>query len=186
MLQFLLTLADDSNHGKIEHIYNMYHDYMMKCAVAKLKSCGRSNYVFDAEDAVQSTFMNITMYIDKIDFSRGENDVKNYCLAILNNEICNIIGDNQEKIELDEEFFPGGEYRFIDTLEIQEKYDRVVAAIEELDPKYSTTMQLFFSKGMTANEIAELMVISPKTVYTRLSRGKNLLLQSLKGTKLNG
>ena len=96
MLQFLITLTDESNHGKIEHIYNTYHDYMMKCAVAKFKSFGRRNCTFDAEDAVQNTFMKITKHIEKIDFSRGEKDVKNYCLAILNNEICNIIDDNQE------------------------------------------------------------------------------------------
>ena len=50
MLQFLLTLTDESNHGKIEHLYNKYHDYMMKCAVTKFKSLGRSNYTYDAED----------------------------------------------------------------------------------------------------------------------------------------
>ena len=96
MLQFLLTLTDESNHGKIEHLYNKYHDYMMKCAVTKFKSLGRSNYTYDAEDAVQNAFMKITKYIDKIDFSRGEKDVKNYCLAILSNEICNVLSDNQE------------------------------------------------------------------------------------------
>ena len=186
MLQFLLTLTDESNHGKIEHIYNTYYDYMMKCAVTKFKACGRSNYTYDAEDAVQNSFMKITKHIDKIDFSRGEKDVKNYCFAILNNEICNVLSDNQENYEFDEEFCPGNEYNFIDELEIKEEYDEILAAIEALDTKYSTTLQLFFSKEMTPYEIAELMGISPKTVYTRLARGKNLLLESLKGAKFNG
>ena len=81
MLQFLLTLTDESNRGKVEELYHKYHDYMIKCAVTKFKSLGRSNCVYDAEDAVQNAFMKITKYIHKIDFSRTETDVKNYCLC---------------------------------------------------------------------------------------------------------
>ena len=121
MLQFLLTLTDESNHGKIEHLYNKYHDYMMKCAVTKFKSLGRSNYTYDAEDAVQNAFMKITRYIDNIDFSRDEKDVKNYCLAILSNEICNVLSDNQENYEFDEEFSSAGEYNFIEELNLTQK-----------------------------------------------------------------
>ena len=186
MLQFLLTLTDESNHGKIEHLYNKYHDYMMKCAVTKFKSLGRSNYTYDAEDAVQNAFMKITKYIDKIDFSRDEKDVKNYCLAILSNEICNVLSDNQENYEFDEEFSSAGEYNFIEELKMKECYGEIVRAIEKLDDKYCTTLQLFFCKEMTPNEIAELMGISPKTVYTRLARGKKLLLETLKGAIVNG
>ncbi len=186
MLQFLLALTDESNHRKVEELYNKYHDYMMKCAVTKFKSIGRSNYVYDAEDAVQNTFMKITRYIDGIDFSRGEKDVKNYCLAILSNEICNVLSDNQENYEFDEEFFSAGEYNFIEELKVKENYAEIVKAIEELDDKYSTTLLLFFCKEMTPGEIAELMGISPKTVYTRLARGKKLLLESLKGAEING
>ena len=186
MLQFLLTLTDETDHGKVEHIYNKYYDYMLKCAVIKFKACGRNNFIYDAEDAVQNAFMKITKHIDKIDFSRGNKDVKNYCFAILSNEICNVLNENQEFYEFDEEFSSAGEYNFIDELEIKEEYDKILAAIEALDPKYSTTLQLFFSKEMMPDKIAELMGISPKTVYTRLARGKNLLLQSLKGTKISG
>ena len=186
MLQFLLTLTDESNHGKIEHIYNTYHDYMMKYAVSKLQTMGRTNSVYDAEDAIQNAFMKITKYIDAIDFSRGEKDVKNYCFAILNNEICNVLHDNQEFFELDEDICAETEYNFIEELEIRENYNKIIKAIEALDEKYSTTLYLVFCREKTVNEIAEMMGISAKTVYTRLSRGKQLLLDSLKGTKING
>ena len=186
MLQFLLTLTDESNHGKIEHLYNTYHDYMMRYAVSRFKSTGRSNFVYNAEDAVQNTFIKISKHMNAIDFSRGENDVKNYCFTILCNEICNVLSDNQENFEIDEEFCPEKEYNFIEELEIREKYDQVVKAIEELDEKYSTTLYLFFCKEMTVNELADLMGISPKTVYTRLARGRKLLLDSLKGAEING
>ena len=186
MLQFLLTLTDESNHGKVEHIYNTYHDYMVKYAVSKFHTMGRVNSVYDAEDAVQNAFMKITRYIDNIDFSRGEKDVKNYCFSILNNEICNVLRDNKEDFEFDEEICSEIEYNFIEKLEIQEKYDEVVKAIEKLDEKYSITLYLVFCKEKTVNEIAEMMGISTKTIYTRLARGKDLLLKSLKGAKYNG
>lgn len=186
MLQFLLTLTDESNYGKIEHIYNTYQDYMIKCAVSKFQSMGRTNSVYDAEDAVQSAFMKITKYIDAIDFSRDDKDIKNYCFAILSNEICNVLSCNQEDFEFDEEFCLENEYNFIEELEIKEKYDEVVKAIEALDERYSTTLYLAFCKEMTPNEIADMMGITVKTVYTRLARGKKHLLDSLKGAKFNG
>ena len=135
---------------------------------------------------MQNSFMKIIKYIEKIDFSRDEKDVKNYCLAILSNEICNVLSDNQENFEINEEFCPEEEYNFIEELKMKECYGEIVLAIEKLDDKYCTTLQLFFCKEMTPNEIAELMGISPKTVYTRLARGKKLLLESLKGAKFNG
>lgn len=186
MLQFLLTLTDESNHEKVEQLYKKYHDYFVKCAVTKFKSLGRTNCVFDAEDAVQNTFMKITRYIYNIDFSRGERDVKNYCLSILSNEILNVLNENKEFFEISEEFCFEEEYNFIEELELRESYDQIVKFIEELDEKYSTTLQLFFSKEMTVNEIADMMGISAKTVYTRLARGKKLLLDSIKGAKFNG
>ena len=51
--------------------------------------------------------------------------------------------------------------------ELKENYNQVVKAIEELDEKYSTTLYLFYCKEMTVNEIAKIMGISAKTVYTR-------------------
>ena len=186
MLQFLLTLTDESNHGKVEHIYNTYHDYMMKYAVSKLRAAGRTNFMYDAEDAVQNSFMKLVKYIDKIDFSRGEKDVKNYCLTILCNEVCNVLSDNHEDFELNEEFCYEKEYNFIEELEIKEQYNQVVKAIESLDEKYSTTLYLVYCKEKTVNEIADMMGLSTKTVYTRLSRGKQLLTDSLKGVKIDG
>lgn len=186
MLQFLLTLTDESNHWKVEHIYNTYHDYMMKYAVSKLRAAGRTNFMYDAEDAVQNAFVKIVRHIDKIDFSRGEKDVKNYCLTILCNEVCNVFSDNHEDFEFDEEFCSGNEYNIIEELDIRERYNEVVKAIKALDEKYSSTMYLVFCKEMTVNQVAEMMGLAPKTVYTRLARGKQLLLDLLKGAKIDG
>ena len=62
----------------------------------------------------------------------------------------------------------------------------MVKAIETLDERYSTTLYMVYCQEMTVNEIAEMMGISTKTVYTRLARGRKLLLDTIKGEKLNG
>lgn len=186
MLQFLLTLTDESNYAKIEHIYYKYHEYMVRYAVGKLHAMGRTNFVYDAEDAVQNALMKISRHIEKIDFSRGDKDVKNYCMTVLSNEIYEVLNQNQEDFELDEENCSTTEYNFIEEIEIRERYDEVVKAIAALDEKYSTTLYLIFHEEKTVNQVAEMMGISPKTVYTRLNRGKQILLDSLKGAEIDG
>lgn len=180
MLQFILTLTDESNQSKIEQIFKKHYGYMMRYATSRFRREGRVDYALDAEDAVQNTFMKITKYINGIDFSLGEKEVKSYCLTILSNEISNILKEKEIFFENFEEFRLENEYNYIEGLELREKYDEVVEAIANLDERYSTTLYFAFCKEMSVKEIAEIMGVSPKTVYTRIARGKKQLLCSLK------
>ena len=186
MLLFLLSITDEEYRSDIERIYKNHHTAMIKFALSRMKRAKRINYVSDAEDAVQNAFMKITRYVSSIDFSRGETDVRNYCFSILNNEILKILQENEIIFENFEEFSDENVYNIIEGLEIREKYDEIVRAIEEMDEKYSTTLYLVYCREMTVKEVSEMMEISEKTVYTRLSRGKKLLLESLKGASYNG
>lgn len=181
MLLYLLSISDESDHGKITYLYENFYDYLLKYSVKAFQHHRSPNCVFDAEDAVQNTFLKVTKHVKKIDFSVGKNRLKNYLFAILTNEIINILKDNSDFLELDEEILTDSEYIFIDNLEIGERYDNVVMAIRKLDYKYSTTLSLFYNEGKTVNEIATMMGLSTKTVYTRLARGRIILLNSLKG-----
>ena len=185
MLQFLLTLADESEHSKIEHIYTTYYDFMLKYASKKFRISGRTNYTYDAEDALQNTFIKIVRVIDKLNFSRGEKDVKCYAFAILTNEIHNILRKDKPVAELDENFGESNMYEFIDKIAVKEEYDNIIAAIESLDEIYSTTMYLAFCNEMSVSKIAELMGVSEKTIYARLQRGRDYVLQYLKERKTN-
>ena len=66
---------------------------------------------------------------------------------------------------------------------MKEQYALVVKTIEHMDEKYSSTLYLVFVEEKTPLSVAEEMGISVKTVYTRLSRGKQLLIDSIKGEK---
>lgn len=59
MLQFLLSISDESNHSKIEYLYNRYQKEMMRVAKSRLKQLGMPNYEIDAEDVVQNAFVKI-------------------------------------------------------------------------------------------------------------------------------
>ena len=63
---------------------------------------------------------------------------------------------------------------------MEEEENRVIAAIEKLDDKYRYTLMFRYTQEMGVPQIAELMGVSEKTVYTRLGRGKKLLLEQLR------
>lgn len=181
MLQFLFTLVDPSDYNKIERLYNKYYDGMLRYAISKFVYFGRSNYTYDAEDAVQNTFTKITKAIDAVDFSVEEKTIKNFCFSVLTNEIYNILKEKEDSLEFREEVFIENTYSYVEELIIQENYDKIVKIIESLDEKYSSTLNLVFCQEMSVDQIADLMGISAKTVYTRLARGKKLLIEALKG-----
>ena len=183
MLQFLLTLSEESNYSKIEYIYYSFHDDMLRFAINKFQLAQRSNFALDAEDAVQSAFLKITKYINNIDFSKSKQDIKNYVFTLLLNEILKILNDNSENTEFFEEICEEKGYNFIEELQIKDQYAQVLKAIENMDEKYSSTLYLVFVEEKTPLSVAEEMGISVKTVYTRLSRGKQLLIDSIKGEK---
>ena len=185
MLLYLYTLTEESNHSKIEYLYNLYYTDIMDFAKIKLRNAGRVNFLYDAEDAVQNTFVKITRSIERIDFSRSEKEIRSYIFAILTHEISNILNDE----ELDTEFFENGfsdENLYIEQLEITEKYDEVVRTIRNMDERYSSTLYFAICKEMPIKSIAQMMGISEKTVYTRLARGKKILINTLKGVKADG
>lgn len=185
MLIYLFTLTDESNHSKIEYLYNLYYTDIMDFAKIKLRDAGRVNFSYDAEDAVQNTFVKITRSIERIDFSRSEKEIRGYIFAILTHEISNILNDE----ELDTKILEKGlsdENFYIEHLEITERYNEVVRTIRNMDEKYSSTLYFAICKEMPIKSIAQMLGISEKTVYTRLARGKKILINTLKGAKANG
>lgn len=180
MLVFLLSISDGSDHEKITYLYESFHDYLLAYATRKLKDSDSDNPQYDAEDVVQNVFVKVTRSINKIDFSSGKQCLKNYLIAIVNNEIANIFRKQSDFSEFDEEIHSTSAQIFIDSLQIKERYSEVVEAIKGLDDKYRDALYLAYFERKTVKEIAALMGVSAKTVYTRLQRGRILLLESLK------
>lgn len=181
MLQFLLSIADESDHAKIKYLYAQYHDTMIRFAKYRLHKMGMPNYAADAEDAVQNAFVKITKYIGKVDFTVEDWELRAYVLRIVSNETINVMLDyvhfnnpnTPERYVDDEDFF--------NQLRIKERYEEVVEAIGRMDERYSIPMLLKYKDDMKVSDIAKLLGIAEKTVYTRTERGKRMLLEALDG-----
>lgn len=179
VLNFLLMIADESNREKIEYIYYKYHDDMIRFARYKLKDFDIDSYELDSEDVVQNAFLKIVKYIDAIDISKPENQLKSYIFSIVANETKNFIEDATHYDDIDIYAETMIDDYFFDKLQINIRYEHVVEKIKQLDERYSITLLLYYGEEMDVKKISELMEIAEKTVYTRLERGKRLLLEDL-------
>ena len=183
MLQFLLTLTDEEYHGRIEYIYNKFHDDMMRFALSKFRSMNSSNPQLDAEDAVQRAYLRITKYIHNLRFPMHDKKLKCYLFTVVLNEVLKISEENTKKSEFREEIFFDDGYNIIEDINISLIYEDAIKAVEKLDLTYSTTLIMHYVHNKSVNEIAEIMGIPTKTVYTRLTRGKKMLYDALKGAE---
>ena len=187
MLQFLLTICDEQYHSRIEYIYNRFHLDMYKFAKSKFILMNSYNPDLDSEDAVQRAFLRITKYIHNLEFPMHDNKLRCYAFSVVLHEVIRVSKENKKYLEFREEIFEDEGYNMgediLNDIDLHRMYDEVVKAIADLDEIYSMTLLLRYEKGMKPDEIAETMGISNKTVYTRLSRGKKLLREALKGAK---
>lgn len=180
MLAFLLLIADEYKSELIEKIFCDYHDDMIRFAKNRLKKAKMNNISYNAEDAVQSALLNITKYVDKFDFEAPRRETKAYILAIVSNEVNKIVSQYVYWEDLDDHTDLISKEQFFEELHIHERYDQVVEAIKSMSDIYSITLLLRYCDEKAPKEIAEMMCVSEKTVYTRLSRGRVLLLSKLK------
>lgn len=183
MLQFLLSIADESDHAKIEYIYYHFRGDMLRVAKARLHRRGVPNYELDAEDAVQNAFVKIVKHIAKIDFTVEEKVLRAYVLKIVANEAASVADDYHMTDDLSElaERIEDGD--FFGQMRVQERYEDVVEAIGKLDERYSIPLSLRYAENMEIKEIAELLGIAEKSVYTRLERARKMLIDMLNGGK---
>ena len=176
LLSFLLMVCDDDDKEKVEHIYKKYHRGMLKYAKSQLKKMNVVDYETEAEDVVQTSFLKISRHIKQIRFDMGESAVKAYVFAIVLNESINSTNEYAATENIDDYFEISTEDAFFEQLPIKEDYEKVLKAIEKLDDKYRYTLMYRYTHEMGVKEIAELMGVPEKTVYTRLERGRTQLL----------
>lgn len=179
MLSFLLTIANESDREKIEYIYYKYHNDMIRFTRCRLKNANVFSYESAAEDVVQNSFLKIVKYIDAIDFTRSEKELKSYIFSIVANEINNYKCDIFEYDDIENFSNNISDDDFLERLQIRIQYDSVVEKIKQLDEKYSITLMFYYCEKMDVKAISNIMGIAEKTVYTRLERGKRLLLEDL-------
>ncbi len=184
MLLFLLTVTDDkvrkAKQEKVSELFGRYHVSMVMLAKKRLKDMHVYSYNTDAEDMVQNTFLRIILYIDDIDLSRSESDIKSYIMSML----VNVINDYVKKLsrqvpcdEIDEE--RDSEEEFIHSLNITNRYNDVVDALYRMDRIYSMVMISRFCYGKSIDEISVMTGLTRKGVESRILRGRKLLKEMM-------
>lgn len=177
MLSFLLAISDLDDHDKIIHIYNTYHTSLLKYARNLLRG---SSQTLDEEDAVQNMYVSLIKYIKTIKCWDDEKQLRAYLLTMIQHECLRL----QKKAVYHEDL---GEYEnvlvsdedFIRTINDVDDYQRLVRMISGIEAKYSVPMHLYWVEELDVKEIAQRLELPVKTVYTRLNRGKLILLKLL-------
>ena len=179
MLTFLLMLTDEEHHDKIKFLYDTFHTDMLRFARHRLRQMGLHSFELDAEDVVQNAFIKIIKYIDRINLGVPNRKIKAYLLSIVVNECNDFVHEQQQVESIDnyEETLEDGD--FFGALRMEQRYDTVMQAIGALEERYSFTLFYRYAKNMTVADIAQTMGVPEKTVYTRIERGKRLLLKLL-------
>ncbi|MBO4309582.1 MAG: RNA polymerase sigma factor [Lachnospiraceae bacterium] len=125
----------------------------------------------DAEDVVQDTFVQ---YFSNRKQFETEEHVKAWLIRVAINKAKNINNSfwRKNKVTLDET---------METLAFEGEESReLFETVMKLPEKYRIAIHLFYYEDYTVREISEILKISESNVKVRLSRGRNLLKETLK------
>ena len=125
----------------------------------------------DAEDVVQDT---LVAYFSNHKQFETEEHVKAWLIRVAINKAKNINNSfwRKNKVTLDETM----ETLAFETEESKELFETVM----KLPEKYRIAIHLFYYEDYTVKEISEILKVSESNVKVRLSRGRNLLKETLK------
>jgi RNA polymerase sigma-70 factor (ECF subfamily) len=154
---------------------------MIKLARYRLKTAGLPNYEADAEDVVQNAFLKISKYIGRMRRDTCAGEEKAYVMSVAANEAINAINEYKRFDDIESHEEELSDDSFFDAVVTRETYNAVVEYIKNMDEKYSITLLFYYCEEMSVSEIADMMGVSESTVYSRIRRGKRILLESIKG-----
>ncbi|GKV54966.1 RNA polymerase subunit sigma [Sporosarcina sp. NCCP-2222] len=139
-------------------------------------------YVMDlhaAEDIVQEVFIKFYSNQHKYE-ERGE--VRAYLAKMTVNKSKDYLRSwNYRKVQLQHKFSPQAGKRNLDGLVKKEEQQLIGEAILKLPLKQREVLVHFYFNEMTIGEIASTVSIPESTVKTRLTRGRELLRNQLRG-----
>ncbi len=165
------------NISKIERVYAKHRNMIYLTAYDILKDTAL------AEDAVQETVAKLIRYSDALNEEK-EIPTKNYIVRVAKSVSIDIYNrrekeraeelNDEEVAQLKAEFDP---QEYVIT---KESVNTIVKAINDMDDKYRLPLLYSRINGHSAEQIADIMGISERTVYSRLKKAKQILAETLK------
>ncbi|WP_434577833.1 RNA polymerase sigma factor [Thermoanaerobacterium thermosaccharolyticum] len=176
MLILFDTITDEGQRKKIEDMYVKYSRDMFKVAYNIL-----NDYQL-AQDAVQSAFINIINYIEKIS-DYDCNKIRALVVIIVRNISINMYNKIKRQknlfIEDADEFFHDDSEPFDEKIINGDIFNRVSEKVKELKTEYADIISLKYYYGYSDKDIANLLNITQNNVRVRLHRARQSLKNAL-------
>lgn len=175
-----LLRTDPRAKDKFNEVYEKYSRYVYKIAYNVLKDADQM------EDMLQEIFANIWKHFGKIDFD-DEVAAKAWISVVARHTAITKYNKNKkitpQVAEIDNDVLyatvSSNSANPADIIVNDATIDYIFSEIEKLGDKYSDLLLLTYKYEMTPYEIADLLKLNVKTVYTRLDRGKAALRKKL-------
>lgn len=185
MLMLLLSVCEEKEREKIEYLYKAYHDKMVRLAKRRLRLSGWYNWESDAEDVVQEVFIKLVKYIRRIDFDVPPPVLEAYVLTTVVNAASSFLSANGKSAvryieDVTEPIYDPDASIAFEVVESKESYNKVVREILLMDEIYSAPLLMRHCMDLSAKEIADILNIPEKTVYTRLRRSTEKIKNTLR------
>lgn len=178
MILFITEYEITNKEQKFEYIFQTYYSYACKIAFNIL------NHADGVEDVVQDSFTNIWKTLSVI---TDEVSAKAWISTIVRNTAINArnksnrYSQNILEIEDDVMYSVTPDVTCIpeEFVVSNQNVEFIYQQIKTLDKKYADILLLHYKFQFDPTMIASLLKMNPKTVYTRLSRGKEKLKATL-------
>ena len=150
---------------EVNHAIERYADLVFRLCMVKLKSNA------DAEDIFQNVFLKYALSNQKFDSTAHE---KAWLIRVTLNACKDHLRGlfRRRTIPLDE---------VADAPETTDEQRAVLEAVRSLPKEYRDVVYLHYYEGYTAPEIAEITQRNTNTVYTHLTRARQMLRELLGG-----
>lgn len=169
-------IYDKCSRDFILSLYDKYREGMLKFAFSKLEDW------YEAEDAVEESFINIARnykkIIDSEDYQIKKyivNTVINTSYKILNKRNRNILSDFDKIEEYSSPIDSAEEIALLDI-----SYDELKGSVDKLNPRYKLILNMKYI-GYNNKEIAEELGVKSDTVRVMLFRIRAVLKKSKEG-----
>ena len=156
---------------EVNRAIDQYADLVYRLSMLSL------NNNADAEDVFQTVFLKYALSNQTFETSEHE---KAWLIRVTRNACRDVLKNFFRKLTVPLEEAPE------DISDLSDQQQAVLEAVRSLPKDYRDVVYLHYYEGYTAPEIANILKKNPNTVYTHLSRAREMLKQLLGGEGIEG
>ena len=165
-----VLVKEETSEINFEELYSTLWDKILHTTCKKY-----TNDINKAMDYCQNGFMKVYKNLHRFD---GSGSLEGWVKRVINNNILDEI--RKKKID-----FYGGDYdlsRIEGPEEVYEEpnVDEIIKVIPMLPPSYRKTFELYYMRGYSLREIADMLGVTESTSKTNLMKGRNIIKKYFK------